>query len=415
MDLVRPIVVPLSLLLLLAGRVAGGSAETAHYHVEAEGEDALAAEAAKVLEAAWPEFAKFFGAEPALAEGEKLPVFIAATREGFATRLKADGITPPESGGYYSPGHRTAYLWRQPTLYYTRVLLLHETAHQFHYLARTGNRSLPAYWYVEGLAEYLGRHHWDGESLTLGALPVLSLEDYAAAAKKEIEGLGAPFAAHLGKLGLSRPLSYALIRFLLCADGGSRREKFEKLMAKLDRGAASGDLLWKAFGPPKRLAAELEEWLATDQEPWAPIYNEWEGIGPDRIRGVAPPAIVSLCRVKAGVRRLTAALEVPAGGEWRGGLLLHHSGPDDYVTALAGSDGLLAVTRRTEGRWEALHRGKCPAPDTNGLLHFTATRVPGEVELVVGGETVGLFPFAGKGLGLAVQGCDLRFREIAWE
>jgi hypothetical protein len=329
--------------------------------------------------------------------------------------MVADGVTPPESGGYYSPGNRTAYLWRQPTLYYTRVLLLHEATHQFHYLARTGNRSLPAYWYVEGLAEYLGRHHWDGKSLTLGALPVLSLEDYAAAAKKEIDGLGAPFAAHLGKLDLSRPLSYALVRFLLHADGGSRRGKFEKVMAKLDRGAASGDLLWKAFGPPKRLASELTDWLAGDQEPWAPIYNEWEGIGPDRIRGVAPPPIVSLCRVKADVHRLTAALEVPVKGAWRGGLLLHHTGPDDYVTAMAVSDGSLAVTRRVDGRWEAVHTGKWPPPDTTGLLRFTALRVPGGIGLTVGGVSVGTFPFAGMGMGLALQGCDLRFREIAWE
>ncbi|MCU0724654.1 MAG: hypothetical protein MUE73_02525 [Planctomycetes bacterium] len=411
----RPIALPLLFLVLLAGRATGGSAETAHYRVEVEGDDALAAEAAKVLEAAWPEYAKFFGAEPKLGEGEKLPVFIAATREGFAARLKADGIAPPASGGYYHPGNRTAYLWRQPTIYYSRVLLLHEATHQFHYLARTGNRSLPAYWYVEGLAEYLGRHHWDGERLTLGALPVLSLEDYAARAKEEIEALETPFAAHLGKLDLSRPLSYALVRFLLHSDGGSRREKFEKLMAKLDRGAASGDLLWKALGPPKRVAAELADWLAEDQEPWVPLHIEWEGLGPDRIRGMAPPSIVSLSRVKAEARRLTAALEVPAGGEWRGGLLLHHEGPGDYVTALAASDGALSLMQRSGDRWIRFYAGKCPPPDTAGLLRFTATRVRGEVELVVAGETVGLFPFAGKGLGLAVQGCDLRFREIAWE
>jgi hypothetical protein len=101
MDLVKPIALPLLLLLLLGGPAAGSFAETAHYRVEVE--------------------------------GEKLPVFIAATREGFAARLTADGIAPPASGGYCHPGNRTAYLWRQPTLYHTRVLLLHEATHQFHY------------------------------------------------------------------------------------------------------------------------------------------------------------------------------------------------------------------------------------------------------------------------------------------
>jgi len=163
---VRPL--PAILLLLLAAPAAAAPepirVETEHYALLAETDRAEAEELGRVLEAAWPQLEAFFGAAPDLDGDERLPVRFFATKESFAAGLRADGIAPPASGGYYHPPNRTAWLWRQPTIYNTRCLLLHEVTHQFHFLARTGNRSLPQNWYVEGLAEHLGRHEWDGET-----------------------------------------------------------------------------------------------------------------------------------------------------------------------------------------------------------------------------------------------------------
>ena len=80
----------------------------------------------------------------------------------LSRRLLAAGVQPPAAGGYYHPSGRTAYAWRQPTIYFTRCLILHEATHQFHYLARTSNSVSLAFWYAEGLAEFLSRHYWDG-------------------------------------------------------------------------------------------------------------------------------------------------------------------------------------------------------------------------------------------------------------
>ncbi len=420
-----PPAVLLSLLLTAGGPAAAApvaaaapsaTVESAHYRVTVEGTEAEADEVAKVLEAAWPLYRDFFGAEPKLAEGERLGVFVAATVEGFRARLTADGITPPAAGGYYSPGNRTAYLWRQPTIYYSRCLLLHEAAHQFHYLARTGNRALPMGWYVEGIAEYLCRHTWDGERLAVGVLPTLSLEDYAAAARREAAGDAGALASRLAKGDLSRPLMWALFRWLRHGAEEKKRANLPRLCDKLDRGAAGDDLLWKAFGSPPRVAEALVAYLETEQEPWTPVFNEWEGIGPGRIRGVAPPPIVSFCRVKAEVRRLAASLQVPAEGDWRGGLLLDYAGNADYVVAMSTPDGTVTVARRTDAAgWQTLGAVKFPPPAPGQPLPFVAERGEGGVRLRVAGRDAGHYPLAARSMGLALQGCDLRFADVAWE
>ena len=51
------------------------------------------------------------------------------------------------------------------------MLLLHELVHQWQDAVET-NGGLPV-WYVEGLAEGLSRHHWDGACLQLRVRPLL--------------------------------------------------------------------------------------------------------------------------------------------------------------------------------------------------------------------------------------------------
>src|SRR5690606_4627791 len=112
----------------------------------------------------------------------------------------------PNAGGYYWPTNKTAYLFKQPTVYFTRMLFLHEVMHQFHHLARTKNKNPKAGWYTEGVAEYISRHFWDGEDLTLGILPIATLEDYAAKALERFEDEGFDLAAMIdGSAGSSRP------------------------------------------------------------------------------------------------------------------------------------------------------------------------------------------------------------------
>ena len=99
--------------------------EGEHYLLLHDTSEAQAREYSQVLEAAWPKYREFFQAEPELPAGEKLRVVFTTSKQAFVAALEADGEPVPESGGYYAPSSRTAYLWQQPTTYYTRCLLLH--------------------------------------------------------------------------------------------------------------------------------------------------------------------------------------------------------------------------------------------------------------------------------------------------
>jgi hypothetical protein len=407
------------LIVALAAPTAAGAtglavAESEHYRLEAETSKAEAEEMTRVLEAAWGEFESFFGATPELEEGERLAVFFGATRQSFAERLRADGSSVPKSGGYYSPKTRTAYLWRQPTTYYTRCLLIHEASHQFHYLARTKNRHLRVPWYVEGLAEYLSRHTWDGERLELGVLPVLSLKDFSAATSRRLENGNGLVASVVEGAEGGRAYYWALVRFLVNGEDGRWRKRFLALARKYDKGGSAVSLFTRNIGDPAKVEARLAEWIEGEQEPWCQIFNEWEGIGPGRFVGRAAPAIVSACRVKAPVSRLAATLEVPAAGGWTGGLLLHHAGKEDYSTAMALEGNVIRVVRRADGKWIRLAEKPCPA-EKNGRLRFLAVRDGDRVTLTVEGEEIGAFDLPGSHLGLAIQGCTIRYRDVAWE
>ena len=405
-----------ALCLLAAGILLSESptfdrVEGQHYVLLHDTSEEQAAEFSRVLDAAWPEYRAFFEAEPDLAEGEKLRVIFTTTKAAFVAALEADGEPVPESGGYYAPGSRTAYLWKQPTVYYTRCLLLHEAAHQFHYLARTGNRSIPVGWYVEGVAEYLCRHRWDGEQLALGVVPLISLKDYAAVALAELEA-GEDLSSALASGALSRPLSWALVSYLQSAP---HRARFAELRRDLDAGRAGPEALGQTFGDHDQLAEALAAWLRGRQESWRQVFNQWEELAPGRIQGQAGPNIVSFCRPKELVQELSARLEVPAKGAWSGGLLLAQNAPDDYVVAIVFSGERLLVNRLRDGSWTTLMQAPCPQRNEAEWLSLAATRDGDRCTLRVEGEEFGPFDLSGAALGLALQGGRARFCDVEWK
>ena len=60
------------------------------------------------------------------------------------------------------------WLYDQTSDYYRRHLLLHEGTHGF---MNTTLGACGPPWYMEGIAEFLSTHHWDGKQLTLGHMP----------------------------------------------------------------------------------------------------------------------------------------------------------------------------------------------------------------------------------------------------
>ena len=376
--------------------------ESEHYRLEWGGARGTGEEYSRMLEAAWPQFTKFFGKAPKLKKGEKLRVRYFTTRERWAKALMADRAIPPaNAGGYYWPATKTAYLYQQPTRSYTRTLLLHEVAHQFHYLARTRNSRPQVPWYTEGIAEYLAEHFWDGETLELGVVQLVTLKDYPAKARDTIGK---------GDLVLDektpRPVGWAIVRYLATKP----HRRFKTLCKKLDAGAANS--FKKLVGKADKVSAQLAPWLETQQEPWAQVFNEWNGVGPKSMRGFAD--VISCCRVKQPTNELAATLLIPKDGRFIAGLLLEFKDAKDYTVALLDQNGALRIQRRRDGAWSVLERhGSLVIPDDR--VAFVAARSAKGVLFTVCGRTFGPWKFEGDTLGLALENCDVTFADLIWK
>jgi len=389
--------------------------ETAHYRLHYEGSEKDAQEAGRVLEAAWGGFKAWFGTTPKLGKDERLVVRFYAKAEGWAAGIRADGTQVPHgAGGYYWPGTKTAYLYRQPTVYFTRTLLVHEAAHQFHFLTQTRNRNPTAKWYTEGLAEFLSWHRWDGTTLALGVVPGVTLKDYPAKALAELDqedfDLGAIVS---GGKPASRALSWALFCFLATGKDGGPLPRFDTFRRKMDRGGRAKPLFESFFGRPGRLEPKLRAWLEGNQALWAPVFNEWEQVGAGRFRGYA--SVVTACRLKGEVKRLRARLEPRKSWYWRAGLLLHWTDKSDYTVAMVTSSGSFRVDRRKGGRWITLDRARLPGRPGRGAVTLEARREGERVGFLFDGQPLGSWKLPGATLGLALERGDLRFDQVRWE
>lgn len=389
--------------------------ESEHYRLHYEGTRREAEEASRVLEAAWDAFEAWFEAAPTLAEGERLTIRFYATEGAWASGIRSAGTRVPHgAGGYYWPGTKTAYLFRQPTVYFTRTLLIHEAAHQFHFLTHTRNQNPRSKWYTEGLAEYLSWHRWDGKALTLGVVPGVTLKDYPAKALEEMQRERFNLAAFIsGWRRPSRAMSWALFCFLATGNEGEALPRFDAFRRAMDRGAPAAPLFERYFGRIGRLEPKLRAWLETKQTPWAPVFNEWEQIGDARFRGYA--RVVTACRLKAPATRLRARLEPPRSRYWRAGLLLHWTSNDDYTVAMVSSWGAVRVDRRKDGRWVTLSRRRLGRRLFGSGVALEAKREDDRVAFLVDGAVMGSYELPGGLLGLSLERGDLRFQDVRWE
>jgi len=407
----------LVLALLAAAAGAADPVETDHYRLVSDGPQAEAEEFARVLEAAWPQFAAYFKAKPKIPAKEKLEVRFFETREPWAKALTAAGATAPEGvGGMYWEGDKVVYLYRQPLRLTTRTLLLHEATHQFHFLARTRNKSPVAYWYREGVAECLSWHDWDGRALELGVLPAIALEDYPGKALKELQDESLDLQAIIeAKTEGSRPVAWAIYRHISTGSGGKPLKGFDKFSGKMNGGVQPSPLFWRTFGQPAAYRKELVAWLEKEQQPFVPLFNEWEPLGPGRIHGFA--GVVSACRLQAPATQFEATIEVPKEKtRWRAGGLVHYASPDDYAIFLVDWAGYLRITRRIEGRWQILEQGEGPGPSEDGNYHFQMFQKGGKVFVMFkGGASYGPWDLPNPAFGLAIENCDLAFRDVTWK
>lgn len=118
------------------------------------------------FDAAVPQWARYFDVDLAKLADWKLVACVMDRKERFEGAGLYTRDLPDFPNGYQKGSQ--FWLFDQPSDYYRRHLLLHEGTHAF--MNRWLGGAGPP-WYMEGLAEMLGTHEWDGQRLTLGFNP----------------------------------------------------------------------------------------------------------------------------------------------------------------------------------------------------------------------------------------------------
>ncbi len=117
-----------------------------------------------VFDAAVPQWCRLLDVRETKAKPWCLVAFLIRDREKFM----AAGLMPDDLPDFPTGFNRGYHFWiyEQPGNYYTRHLVLHEGTHAFMqwFLAGSG----PA-WYSEGMAEKIGLHRWQNQTLELNA------------------------------------------------------------------------------------------------------------------------------------------------------------------------------------------------------------------------------------------------------
>jgi hypothetical protein len=405
--------------LLLAARSPAGEThelETDYYRLIAEGPRERAEELGRVLDATWTGCKAYFKKKPKVSKGAKLVVRFLESRKALEEAVRADGGTPAEGAeGHYEPANETAYACKQLGRYETRLGLVRQAVRQFHFLARARNERPKGLWYADGIAEFLATHFWDGRKLELGVRPLVSPTDHGAKALEALRGPDFDLSKLVnGEMAPTRPLSWALVRYLATGNNGKPLKKWSAFAKKMDGGVAPEGSFKRHFGRPADLQEPFLIWLDREQEPWAPVFDEWYSTSADSIRGTAES--LSACRLKAKAELLQFTLIVPKNprARWLGGVLLHFSSPRDFSVALLDWAGYIRVYRKSGGGKQTLAQGEGPGTGDDGNYHIQVFRKGANVYLMIGTLSYGPWELPGDTIGLALDRCTLDFTDLNW-
>ena len=120
----------------------------------------------RVFDAAVPLWCDYFNIEVAKLGRWRLIGCVMKDKSPFVAAGLYPSSLPDFPHGFFSGSQ--IWVYDQPSDYYRRHLVLHEGTHAFmqHWLGGPGPP-----WFMEGMAELLGTHYWQGGDLKLGVFP----------------------------------------------------------------------------------------------------------------------------------------------------------------------------------------------------------------------------------------------------
>ncbi len=393
--------------------VSGGTAEAeangwrvegSRYSLYTETSKAEAEEMSKMIESSFSALEEWFQDAPQ--STESLVVEVYQSDSAWADAILSDGLDVPYgAGGYYHPTTQKAYLYLQPTRYYTRQLLIHEVIHQFHDLIRVSDRELPS-WYVEGIAEYLSMYDWDGSCIRLGRLPLITQEDMPLRALQESGELS--LSNHFQQDdSVSRPLEWAIFRYFDI----HYPVEWDQFRYRMDEGEENAMQIFEdvfedsldTFEPP------LVSWLEEEQQPFIATYLEWSHIDSEYIEGWSD--VFSIAPLKWGADEFSVHVS-SLDPTWNGGVLLSFDDTSNWSALVVSEDGTLQTFEVTQGNALWWDQGSVSSSESG----YSISVVPenGAMRVIINQDEL-VFPIAFQPLtGLALNGSAVQFSEIRW-
>jgi len=381
---------------LLGADPAVSHVRTEHYDVRST--RMPAEEVGRMLDQLHTDLTRFFGRAP----DELMELELYENHQQYKEAIIADRQPFVGGGGYYAPSRRKAYVWHQPSEYFTRHLILHEATHQFHFLVANKGEKIPgAGWYIEGLAEYFGMHNWDGKTLKTGVVPEITLEDYPAAALAELDRCqGDLEAIAAGSKGNGRPVYWALVHFMM----KNYPRQFGALSLKLDRGEDPLGAWKSVFGEATdELKKEFRGHVVRNAQPWRDVWRAWQQRG-DAIEGRS--GVTGLAVLKEVPELLEAEMEL-IGGNLRAGLTFNYMSPQEFSMVQVFSNRTAWLIDRVGGQWQNVRKIPVAPPDGRNVV--AACHKDGKFIFSVNGKEIHSAESAGL-LGLNVDSCHVHFR-----
>lgn len=423
------------LLAVLVAAIASGSrlapaaveeARTPHVVVRGDVGAEKLRQFADLAEAAYPQWAAYFKAEP---EKSRLPLVLDAStdREGFLKAVHAVGVAGDlaGAGGYYDPKSRVSFLYLQPHLSSTRLLVLHELTHQFQAKAvLSDNPDRSPIWHKEGLAEHFGFHRRTAKGLQLGALDIVAIDERPfECAERVASGKFDPWKIGTGVVAAPDYTdSLALVETLLRTKDDSLRDALRKFEADIARGGDPASKFERAFAGKKgRLEAAAKEVWGAFRRPWRIVYVAWDEDRGDILgRGMPWALLKGTAPLPLGTASVAATITLGEGTDGAG-IALGVQGPDHLIAADVRSDGRVVLRRKRQGVWTDLHevtRATGPALVPVPIKLFVrgtglVLEVGGQAPVTIDGPAAGLSPLDFQGAaGLFVEGGEAKFSAV---
>jgi hypothetical protein len=390
----------------------GFRTQTEHYVLDLAVDEDEATELARLAETTWSAFESYFPGDVDLG-GEPLEAFLDVDETAWGDRIAADGLEVPwGAGGYFHTATDRAYLYAQPTVYFTRQLFLHELGHQFH-AASADTLGHPAWW-AEGTAEFIARHDWDGECVRLGVQPRLTYEDMPANAVEDLDAEPLDLGAWIdGDDFPGRPLMLELFRFF--ETHTERAPGWLAVRDAFDLGQPPDAAAIAALIGVDDLAdieADFDAFVRADLEPMAPIWLEWLHRTPTSVQGWAFNGVMTAAQVKATPDAMSVTADSPAVAGGASGLLVAWDGSDDHTIVLLFGDGAVSRWHIADGQLDWTDVATIDAPGDDPVSFAITGYGDDEVQVTIEGTAIDVPIEASPAAGLAVYDSDVIFEDL---